>query len=317
MSRPALIVFVTILSAASQAGRAAIVVSDATLTTNAEYQRGGVPPLSLEDPRNGVSPDTISSRVETFDGGASVQPPPPEPFVLAFGSATNAAGDMAVNVDGILVNGTRPRSILRAEATTTTSVTNNGSLPVDDLTYKFFISAPQLNVFDFARPSLEDELPRASYEVEISVDGDELWRSAATLIAGGNFIPRLEEEGVDLGGVITPDLPTSNRYTAQFDDFDMTSTGLLLPALAPGESFDVQSRITVEISTFPFELGGLAFIGDPGDIGNAQGFSGVISSGTPPDSVIPEPTSALIWSCLGFVVLAANAWRRRDHQTTI
>ncbi len=145
----------------------------------------------------------------------------------------------------------------------------------------------------------------AGYEVQILLDGLEIWRTRSELVGG---LPgfTVNQEGVAVGYTMptSPDpfhggvYPSPQGYAL----FDSVSEALALGTFADGETFTLSYTLDVWAQGPGFETGAGAYLADPNNPG-ISGMSGAVTLGTPP---IPEPTS------LSLLVLgvAGIAWRR-------
>jgi len=262
-----------------------------TIGTDAQYTQGGS--VVVSDPKTGPPPGTLVSQalVPSSDGtGLGFSGP-------GFAKAANFSGITAVKAEALFFSGQGVDHTVHAQATFSETVTN-GEGGARDFFYNFKVVAPNLLLVDFAGASPgQPGAPTATYNVEVKVDGNTLFNSAATFNGGINGVV-LTKTGVDFGSTITGMNGDSIRE-AQFNDH---SGNLFLGNFAKNDSFIFETLIEVSVSAFGFELGGQAFVGDPGDIGvDSPGLSGVI--------VVPEPMSAtftLVWiGCAGHDASAA------------
>lgn len=258
-----------------------------TLNTDAQYFIGG----GLIDGDPMTSPGgTITSLVTTTNGGTI------DFSGDAFATAVNSNGITAVQANGILVSGGSQIHELRAEAIFSEEFTNNSGI-TQSYTYDFFVPAPSLRIADFVFG------PDAtiSYNMAINVIANStstpLWNSSA-ILQGGRPGFTLTELGTDLGGTFVcfdTGCDPSNPGAIFGYDFNPFSDILSLGTFANGESFTLEVLVEVSVSTLPFELGGFATIGDPGNV-SGEGFGGTITS-----QPVPEPLTILgVGTAVGF-----------------
>lgn len=261
----------------------------ATIDTNVEFLEGGS--LTFDDPVSGPPPGTVSSGFvlpdiegtgHSFDGGSGG----------ARAIATDA-GVTAVVADAGFSDGSSVDQVLRAEATFGELVTNTG-LVAQDFFYDFTINGPRLHISDFAVVGPGDAAaPVATYNAEVRVNGTAVFSSSASLNGGlGGQV--LTSSGTPFSTTGIAALGT-NEWGVEYDDF---STTLLLGNFAPGETFLFETFVEVSVSAYGFELGGLAQVGDPGDI-SSGGVGGTISGG---GTAVPGPMTLLLLGAglLGF-----------------
>jgi len=273
-----------------------------TMDTSVEYLIGGSTELDGSD--TGVSPDTITSLVEGNDARAAFGG-------TSFARATNNSGIGAVAVDANFSSGNGGIHELSAQ-TTNSEVISNTSGGSQEFFYDFTVFAPTLLLSDFAGASTGMiGAPTATYDISVLVDGTSVWSSSAVLNGGKNGHD-LTESGTDLGGTFfsNPNFPTS-IFGYQFDDFiDTVSLGVF----DDGDSFLFETFMEVSISASPYELGGSAYIGDPGNINNPGGMGGTIlasSTGTTGPTPVSEPASFALFA---FGLLGMTFVRKRNIQ---
>ena len=141
------------------------------------------------------------------------------------------------------------------------------------------------------------------YSIQVQLNSLTIWDSAATLF-GGRLGYTLTQTGTDLGatffcidsGFGCDEINPGSRFGYTFGDF---SDRLLLGAIPDGESFTLETIMNVSVSAPPFEMGGLAFIGDPSTIGTDPGISGSIG-------IVPVPAAVWLFGSglLGLVGIA-------------
>lgn len=254
------------------------------LTTNTKYIKNGV--LQLEDPKS-ASGGTIGSLVQTSDGATI------DFSNNAFANAVNFNGITAVQANGVffspLPGQTSPDELI-TEATLSEYVTNNTGTD-QSYNYDFFIPGAELLIVDFVfGPDAE-----VSYNFKINVEASgvstNLFSSQATLLGGGNGFT-LSESGTNLNKTFTcffAGCNQSNPGNTFGFTFDPFSGDIDLGTYSDGESFKLEVILETRVAALPFELGGFAAIGDPGNIGANGGALGSISSQPTTPEPIPEP----------------------------
>lgn len=251
------------------------------LSTNAQFIVGGT--LIAEDPKSGPPPATLISSTTVggglnsnidFSGDASA-------------NAVSTSGIGAVRADGVFAAGSSNPFVheLRAKASFGESVTNTTGA-TQDYFFDFNVFGPRLEIADFAFGADAT----VQYSIEVLLNGLPIWDSAATLVGSGNGFT-LTQSGTDLGatffcvGAACNETSPGSRFGFSFGDF---SGQLALGPVADGSSFTLETIMNASVTALPFELGGLALIGDPNSIGSTPGVSGSVSTG-----VIPVP--AAVW----------------------
>ncbi|MCP5527942.1 MAG: PEP-CTERM sorting domain-containing protein [Verrucomicrobiales bacterium] len=169
--------------------------------------------------------------------------------------------------------------------------------PDQTFSYDFSIPTIYLMTADFAGVGAGDPVaPVVSYEIDIQLNGLSVWNSTATL-EGGLLGRSFTDSGVALVKSPVGDLVNDNEAGYVFSPF---SGALSLGTFAGGQSFTVETKLTASLAGGPYELGGLALIGDPANIGSSQ-FSGSISA-------VPEPQTYALLGGLG--LLGFGVFRR-------
>lgn len=259
------------------------------LSTDARFLIDGG--LVADDPASGPPPATISSLVTT-DRGFSVE------FARdAFAAAASTSGNGSVRADGVFAFPPGEHE-LQARATFGEVVTNTTGA-TQDYFFDFNVVGPLLEIDDY----VFGPVATIQYDITIELDGAPIWSSAAALV-GGQPGFTLTQTGTDLGATFfclsagCTEATPGNRFGYTFGDF---SDRLSLGAFADGASFTLETILDVSVSSPPFEMGGLALIGDPSNIGTAPGVSGSVSVG-----VIPVPAAVWLFGSglLGLVGLA-------------
>ena len=203
-----------------------------------------------------------------------------------YGSATPRAmatldlGGMtgAVLADGFFFGGPLD-NIVRAVDTLSLDITNPGA-------YSFAFAIPEsyIEISDAAGIGpMNPGAPAARYEVRVSVNGLVRWLSAAR-IQGGQLGAVFERTGVELNETYYTDGGSVQGYT-----FDAFGTSVDLGILQAGDV--VSYMLWTEVTSWGFELGGVAAIGDPNQLLFSSGQ--LIRSGGP-GNPIPEPNSLLL-----------------------
>lgn len=265
-----------------------------TLTTNADLTIDGT--TILDDPNSAAGGAVTSTVID------------PSAFSIDFNRdgyarAINIDGVTAVDANALFADGLPLRHVMRAEAVFADTVTNTSGA-AQDFFYDFTVFGPVLELGDFAGLETGPQEIRASYLIEIRVDGSAVWSSSATL-RGGNVSSTLDQSGVILTSTAIGAPPVFGF------DFDDLSTSVLLGNLADGASLDFEALVEVSVDTPGFEAGGRARIGDPGDVGTAPtpGLSGVIRAQDSGGSPVPAPGTLLIVAT-GALLLGAARRRR-------
>lgn len=258
--------------------------------------------VSVDSTHYGVSQSSSggppSASTETAglgnNGGLSTMPPATgNPYMT---SSANTAGEAALGVEAIFSD--LPDTPRDATATAKISQTVTVQLGPDQ-SFNYDFSIPNIYLLTAGQAgSFEAGAPVVAYEIDIRLDGSSIWHSGATL--SGGFDGRvLNQNGVALAtslvGVLTD-------FEAGYV-FSPFSGSLPLGTFSGGQNFTVETTLTASLAAGPYELGGLALIGDPANLGSSV-FSGTISA-------VPEPqTYALIagMGLLGFGV--ARRFRR-------
>ncbi len=257
-------------------------VSAYSITTEAEYLVGGS--TVLIDSAAGPPPSNIGSLV-TPEGSAR---------------AANFSGISAVSAESAswgFASGSNDINELTANATFSETY-GNTSGAAQEFFYNFFVFAPSLEIRDWAgADSTQTGAPTISYFMDILVDGTSVWSSSAVLNGGVNG-HTLTETGVDLGG--TAFGAGTSVFGYGFDDYSDT---ISLGTFADGDSFFFETVHLVSVSALPYELGGAAFIGDPGDISGTGSGGDVFSSAT-----VPIPSTMLL---LGLGLISLTGVNRR------
>jgi hypothetical protein len=266
-----------------------------TANSNAVYRKtvGGVVDTEISDPMaTSSSPFDLTSMVTTsegfnidFSGDAFAH------SEIFGGGITTAAGvSTAVRAEGLFAGG-RQFYELFAESTYTEILP--GSLGPS--LYEFFVTGPVLQIFANGTISSLDERPVMDYHISIARNGVTQFESSATM-SGDVIEVDLIKSGTDLGG--TP-FSTGLGWRSEFSDFvgSFNVTG--------GDQIDYLLR--AKVSTFGFETGGLATVGDPGSL---EGVGGGIQPG---NSVVPEPCALSVWSGLGAVFLMRRRKRNGNE----
>jgi len=294
----------------AMSGSATAVVSIETNATAEGFAEGFPNPgyvstgIFAQDPQSGPPPSVLLSRVEDPEGASDSNFGDP-----AFAVATqNDSGAGAVQAQGLWAGGSNDYTTLSASASFQDMVTNSSG-GARDYTYDFSIEAPQLKIFDFAGVSDADfQAMRATYEIVITLDGNELFTSSAELV-GGSVSHVLNEAGTSLNPVFF-----QLGFGGEFGyDFDSYSDTLALGQFDDGESFTVGYSLLVTAGGPQFETGAQALIGDPNDLGGLPGFAGVINSTAagPGPGPGPDPVpSAGILLMLASGMLGLGAVRR-------
>ncbi len=245
-------------------------VSALSITTEAEYIVGGS--TILIDSASGPPPSTIGSLV-TPEGSAR---------------AANFSGISAVRAESAywgFASGSSDINELTANATFSDTYSNTSGV-AQEFFYNFFVFAPSLEIRDWAGANnTMTGAPTVSYFMDILVDGSSVWSSSAVLNGGVNG-HTLTETGVDLGGTA---FGAGSVFGYNFNDYSDT---ISLGIFADGDSFSFETVHRVSVSALPYELGGAAFIGDPGDLGGTGSGGTVFSSGS--SVPVPEPGIILL-----------------------
>jgi len=267
-----------------------------TLSTDADFTVDGV--TLLDDP-NSAAGGTVTSNVTSADPNVAAY----DFSGPGYARAANVDGITAVDANAAYADGQNVSHVMRAEAVFADTVTN-GSGSAQDFFYDFTVFGPVLELADFAGIGIGPQEIRASYLIEIRVDGSAVWSSSATL-RGGDVSSTLDQSGVILNSTAIGAAP--GIFGFAFDDL---TTSVLLGNFAGGASFAFEALVEVSVDARGFETGGRARIGDPGDIGAAPGVSGVIRAQDGGGSPVPAPGTLLIVAT-GVLLLGAARRRRR------
>jgi hypothetical protein len=197
--------------------------------------------------------------------------------------------------DGIFYGGSTDARALVAWAFTSRSVMNTFGTPVP-ISYTFSLTGPRLTIADYAGVGSTDEFaPAVTYSLIIRRDGLGIWHSDAT-IKGGQVSHTLTGSGEILGDTF---FGSGSVFGFQFDDF---ATTLDLGILPPGGSLTLDTMMYVRVEAGPYELGGQALFGDPGNL-DYPGIKGSLQ-------IIPLPSTLLLFG----PALAGLAILRRGYK---
>jgi len=249
------------------------------LGTNVDYSVGGTVVNSFSDTTtsSAASPASISSK---FLQGSNYNYSGD-----GFASASNESGVGIVSVDGVFDSGRSEIHTLSAQATNSDTIVNSSG-GSQEFFYDFTVFGPSLSLTDFVGVADSDiDAPTASYDMSILVNGASVWNSSAVL-HGGTGGHELLESGTDLGGTFFTDSDYSSIFGYDFNDYLGTVS---LGIFDDSESFLFETVMEVIVSSYDFELGGRASIGDPGDI-TGSGFGGVVSAQSLASTAVPEPS---------------------------
>ncbi len=261
-----------------------------TANSNAVYRKtvGGVVDTDARDPMGtSSSPFDLTSRVATSEGNdiGFIGDAFAQSEIFGGGITTSSGMSTSVVAEGLFAGGV-PFYELVAETTYTEILP--GSLTPS--LYEFFVTGPVLQIIANGNLS-PGARPVVDYTISITKNGVVQFESSATM--DGDFDEvNLTKSGVDLGG--TP-FPVPIGWRSEFSSFVGTFN------VTGGDQIDYLLR--AKVSTFGFEAGGLATVGDPG---NLEGAGGGIRNG---NTVVPEPSTLCVWSGLGIVLLI----RRRNR----
>ena len=270
-----------------------------SITTSAS---GTVGAVSLSDADSSPpGPAVIASSI-TFPGGF-LGPIGGRGAAGLFGSG----GLVAATAGGFIANGVTGNTIEANAAFELTPVNTSGG-PLA-YTFAFTIAPITLSIADFANIGAgSPEAPRASYSIQIALDGSPIFTSGAEY-RGGRISRILTPTGVDLGGAFSESGATFSYTTPVY-------TGSLgLGTFADGVGFTLSYTARVAVVTPGFEIDATASFGDPTDLfGTGSGGSFLLSGGTLPPGggggtggggePVPEPSTFLLcaavagWWCV-------------------
>ncbi len=276
------------------------------LETNAEHLVGGS--VLHDDPQSDISPASITSTFtlpNTVGSGIAID----GSFTMGgpYATASNDSGAGAVAAGGLFYAGNAIHEMRATSRNTDTVINDSGA--TQEFFYDFTVNGPGLYLADFAGTGVSPGAPVSRYDITVLVDGLPMWESSA-ILEGGLLGHSLTESGTDLGG--TYDAISSNLFGYRFGDYSDT---ISLGIFNDGDSFVFETVMSVSISAFPAELGGLAFIGDPGNIVGMGGniFSQTVGGGGgggPTTTVVEPGTYALLGVGLLGLLLSARRTAR-------
>ena len=204
-------------------------------------------------------------------------------------AAANSDGKTAVAIDALGATG--GDWTLSAISHTFDTITVSGSTAY---TYDFSVDGPLLEIFDWCYgPSM-----MAGYTMEILVNGSSEWSSWATLQGGNDPGYTLIQGGTDLGATQF----SGSGYGYTFGNYSETLNLGTMTA-----DFTIETIIAVATSFPGYECGARALIGDPGNLNNSPGFTGILQTGGP--APVPEPGTILLFG-IGLLGLAGVAQKK-------
>ncbi len=214
-------------------------------------------------------------------------------------AAMNESGLGSVAVGGVWAGGSNPITTLSAVATWSDTYTNTSSV-AQSVRYDFSIDPADLRIADFAGISnASPSAMRASYSVNILLNGSSAFSSDATLI-GGVSGHVLERNGTDFGATFFGAQNSIFGYS-----FDAYVGSLDFGILGVGESLDIGYEIRAEVTSPGFETGAAASIGDPNNL-SGSGLAGAIVANVPTGTVSVPGSLWLIGGLLGMVSVRRN-----------
>lgn len=230
----------------------------------------------------------------------------------------NLLGFSHVGVDALPFSGGAARDSVFASSVFSESIVHQGATAAD-YQFRIFLKDMALQVTDFAGAASQpnpfsDPTSRAigariSYDV--AVNGVTMFRFVGDLFGGRGGSTVDLSSGVDGvapdGSVVSSALgfTRSTSGPSSLVDFsDLTGT-LDVGRFAPGEAINLVATMRAEISAPPFELGGIAVIGDPNDLS-----SGGVLEQTGGPTMPPAPLPASAWLLIASLGALAATRRR-------
>jgi PEP-CTERM motif len=266
-----------------------------TLSTSAEYWLDGVSQAVDSNTSSGAN---ISSLVNApASSGVHLADFSQPAFAH---SLANGDGTVRATVEGYFWDGA-PFHELSSAATYREDFVGNGG----PLTYSFFIPASTLLMRDDGTGPI-----LASFEISINLiqgaTSTSLFTSEASLFLPAlASTPTLNQTGTNLGStfICIPDSGPGCILRTFGYEFGPYNDTLPLGTFGIGDPFSLEVQIAAYSSTFGLEQGGIASIGDPGDV-SGPGFHGSIGG----FDAVPEPGSIFL---LGAGLAAITTARRR------
>lgn len=267
-----------------------------TLQTDARLIDDGV--LVLDDPQTspGGAIQSSISNGPPFDGGSAFSYSSDTGNISAYAEYLAASGEPDLRFEG--------RAAWSDTYTNTTGGTANAN-------FAFNILGVELAIWDFVfGPDMY-----AGYEVQILLNGSEIWRTRSELVGG---LPgfTVNQEGVAVGYDLpaSPDpfhggvFPSPQVYAV----FDPVSEDLDLGSFADGESFMLTYMLDVWAQGPGFESGAGAYLADPNDP-TISGMSGTVTlEGSEPMPIsAPNSLSLLALALLAMAGFASRQARAR------